>query len=154
MPEDIITTDLSKLFVAVQWRQATTDEWNKTFQHLFPRKNHMSPLNVQYYHLMAYYREWKKVLSRLDDEDAGDVRTAMFQCYNTLKWVPAASSDCVWNYSRTEGWNNLPLVQGGTRGGPKLFFAPSNRVLPTLHPAEDVRREAMREEEEEGSEDE
>jgi hypothetical protein len=151
--DDITTADLGKLFTTVQWQQATAEEWYKNFNHLFPRKNHITPSSAQHYHLMAYYAEWKKAMLQLSDEDAGNVRASMFQRYNTLVWVPAASGDRLWNYSRTEGWNNLPPAQGLRRnqGGPKVYFSPKNGVNPTLRTAEDIAREALREEEEEGS---
>lgn len=147
---DIITTHLGWLFTAVQWWQATVNEWQKPFCYLFPAKGHTTLSSAQHYHITAYYREWKKMLLQLSDEDAGEVRAAMFQHYNTLMWVLAASNNHLWNYSQSEEWKSIPPKQGG----PRIYFTPQKVVCLTLHTAEDVEREALCEEEEESSNDE
>jgi hypothetical protein len=157
-PEDIMTNNLGELFTIVQWKKATTDVWQNIFHCLFPRREHVTPLSAQHYSGMVYYVEWKRVLLKLSCEDAGEVRTAMFQRFDTLVWAPAATTDRVWVYKTEDPeWNSLPRRERlgvATRAGPRIYLAPHNNGLPILRTAADIARESLREEEEESSDEE
>lgn len=113
--------NLGKVFTAVQWKMASWADWQTAFNILFPERSHLTPLNSQHYGQMNYYISWKKLMSKMSEEDAFTTRLQLWCEFKELKWVPAAMQDRVWQYKTAAGWRMLPE---NAQGGPRVWIHP------------------------------
>jgi hypothetical protein len=78
---------------------ASKQEWENTFQCLFPRVVQVMSSTVQNYQQMQYYRRWIILVSRLQDkrETFLAVLKSLKTEFNKLVWLPRASKSRVWD---------------------------------------------------------
>ena len=87
---------LSDFFNDCQWRPASSVEWNRTFDNLFPLET--KPLTVQNYYSTRYYPMWENVKKKAADEQGSIdlIRKALQSRFNELTWFPSAQNDKIW----------------------------------------------------------
>jgi hypothetical protein len=110
---------LSDVWRACQYKVADQKLWTTAFGHLWPAKGHVTGLAVQNYRTCTYYVSWKQLLAEVDDATAKAIRAQMKKKFDELYWIPAASSDKVWNTKRAKGFAILP--DGWSTAAPQLL---------------------------------
>jgi hypothetical protein len=161
--DDINTLDLKKLFTQIQWRHASEEDWEYVIKILFPPKGYTPGHSMKHLPTCKYYNNYIALINQVGEKEALDIRIALTAKSRTLAWLPAAISDRCWDYRTTDlSFTPSPHKKGG---GPRIYVNPWIGGQPNLtdhaegrqpnftdHTEED--RIALREEEEEGSEDE
>jgi hypothetical protein len=86
---------LSKFFNDCQWRVGDEDEWEATFNHLFPLGD--KPRKIQNYQKSIYFTKWKTIKSLAGDQKTlNTIRRALKSKFDTLLWFPCAQADRIW----------------------------------------------------------
>jgi hypothetical protein len=86
---------LSDFFNDCQWREASGDEWNAAFDHLFPLGEKIG--KVQNYKPCTYFKTWTAIKEGAGDtETLETIRRALKAKFNTLLWFPCAQADRIW----------------------------------------------------------
>jgi hypothetical protein len=118
---------LSDVWRVCQYRVAGEDLWTSTFSYLWPPKGHSLRPSAQNYQKCRYYVSWKKLIADVDVHTAKAIRNAMKEKFDTLYWIPAATSDKIWNTRRDLAFVSLP--NGSTTPSPRLLIH-SRRGVP------------------------
>jgi len=150
--DDINTLDLDPIFAQIQWRRASEDEWEKSFNVLFPARGYEPGPSMKHLTTCAYYNNYVDLINNLPVEAALDVRSALSAKSRTLAWVPAALSDRCWDYRTNDP--SFIAIPRKELGGPRIYVNPWIGGQPNLIDRLDEDRRALREEEEENSEEE
>jgi hypothetical protein len=86
---------LSDFFNDCQWKVGKEDEWDATFDHLFPLQEKRG--KVQNYGTTLYYNMWQKIKDRSpDQETVVAIRRALKSKFDMLLWFPCAQADRIW----------------------------------------------------------
>jgi len=86
---------LSKFFNDCQWRVGGDDDWEATFNHLFPLGD--KSRRTQNYQKSIYFTKWKTIKGLAGDQQTLDtIRRALKSKFDTLMWFPCAQADRIW----------------------------------------------------------
>ena len=86
---------LSDFFNDCQWRIGSENEWDTTFNHLFPIVD--KPGKIQNYRSTRYYKMWHDMKDRSPDQDTlRSIHRALRSRFDTLLWFPFAQGDRIW----------------------------------------------------------
>ena len=96
--EDINTLDLNQLFTQIQWRRASEDDWEKSFNILFPPQGYQPGHSMKHLRTCKYYNNYLELINQVENQQALDIRQELSAKSRTLAWVPAAISDRCWDY--------------------------------------------------------
>ncbi|KAG2062944.1 hypothetical protein BDR04DRAFT_983094, partial [Suillus decipiens] len=102
--------DLSLIFRQVQYQFISKDNWsNALFKLYFPAKGTPIPKALQQFPSASYYRQWKALMDRLDEDNAKIIQNNNLQWFDKLLWVPHAESDRMWSTKKgSKKWMMLP----------------------------------------------
>lgn len=89
---------LSELFVAVYYKQASTEVWETSFNWLFPPLGRTISSNAQNYPQSPYYEQWGNFLERNthDPRIIEDTRKVFLRRILGWSWMPHAQGDRMW----------------------------------------------------------
>lgn len=147
--DDINTLDLDAIFTQIQWRRASEEEWDKSFNVLFPPRGYEPGPSMKHLRTCAYYNNYVDLVNQVTEESALEIRDALSVKSRTLAWVPAALSDRCWDYRKNdESFSAMPRRD---LGGPRIYINPWIGGQPNLTDHTEADRIALREEEEESS---
>jgi hypothetical protein len=90
--------NLALIFRRVQWRYADQKEWLHAFEIYWPKKNHVTGLSIQNLKTMQYYTTWKSQVAKLTMQEVEHIRNRLWVIFRSLKWIPNAKCDRVWDY--------------------------------------------------------
>lgn len=150
--DDINTLDLNELFAQIQWRRASEEDWEKSFNILFPPKGYTPGYTMKHLPTCNYYNTYLELINQVEDADAVDIRGALSAKSRTLAWIPAAISDRCWDYRTND--RSFISIPRKNEGGPRIYINPCIGGQPNLADHVEEDRIALREEEEEESEEE
>ena len=149
--DNINTLDLNELFTQVQWRRGSEAEWEKSFRIMFPPWGYVPGSSTKHLLGCHYYNKWVELLQNFDELQAIDICDAVRRKFRTLAWVPAALCDRLWDYSKAD--RSFVPVPHHITCGPRIYINPWVGGEVSLNAeTEEVRIEALRQEEEESSE--
>jgi len=95
-------TNLAKVFTAVQWRKSSEEQWRASFDLLFPDRTHMVSAKAQNYRSCGYWLKWMEMITGFTQDQANEIRSAAFEQFNTLYWVPLCRNDRIWDTRRDQ----------------------------------------------------
>ncbi|KAF8889789.1 hypothetical protein BD779DRAFT_1438914 [Infundibulicybe gibba] len=124
--EDVYKNEtLSDIWRACRYKIAKDTEWETAFGHLWPPKHSVTSAKAQNYRLCSYFISYKELIASVDDNLANVMRSHIRAKVNRLYWIPHATSDKIWNTSRTpSGFTTLP--QGHAGAAPRLLVKGRN----------------------------
>lgn len=107
--------DLAEVFPHAYVYQLNKRSWDSLFDVYFPPKG-SPPLHpsAQNWGVMTYYGRWKDLMSRVSEEDSTRVRRNVKVLFDTMKWLPNAKSDRVWQTKTVKTKSVKFYPQGGT----------------------------------------
>jgi hypothetical protein len=144
---DINTLDLDRFFNQIQWRRAAEEDWKVSFNNLFPPVGKDVSPNMKHFPTCSYYMQYNSFMASLPRTEVKQVRLAIYKRFCKLSWIPAATSDRLWHYTKHPTWTAIPYDEVG---GPRIWVNPGIKRSPVINrQVED--RIMRREEEEEGS---
>ncbi|KAG2063845.1 hypothetical protein BDR04DRAFT_946587, partial [Suillus decipiens] len=116
--------DLSHIFSQVQYRITSDADWdNLVFRRYFPAKGASTAKALQQFPSASYYRQWKALRDRLDENHAEIIQNHLKQWFDQLSWVPHPESDRMWSTKKGgKGWIMLP--PGEPRHCPRIAVNP------------------------------
>lgn len=115
---------LSELFIRVQWKRATKEEWKDSFDRLFPGKREkMLRGKVQNFGKCAYYPLWVSFMDRVEKDTLRATRKAVWGFVCSMYWLPCVKSDRIWCTRPMSGLNTYPIREEG-RPAPQVLIRP------------------------------
>lgn len=71
--EDINTLDLNQLFVQIQWQHTSKDDWEKSFNILFPPKGYRPGHSMKDLTTCNYYNNYLELINDIEKQQALDI---------------------------------------------------------------------------------
>ncbi|KAJ8474912.1 hypothetical protein ONZ45_g15790 [Pleurotus djamor] len=107
------TSNLAVVFTKVQVLQANQKAWLASCNAFFPSKGRCANPSSQGWGGMLYYGDWVDLMNSLDEQDAAEVRSVVFEILTHISWLPKATFDRPVRTNR-EGapWRTLPSSAG------------------------------------------
>lgn len=112
---------LSDMWNACQWKVGSKDDWDRTFNHLFPPRGHQTAGNVQNYTQCQYYTKWKEICEYTEAPTVNAIRRALRAKMDEFYWMPHACQDKLWVTTQvsSKGFRRLP--PGSTGPAPQII---------------------------------
>ncbi|EIW73781.1 hypothetical protein CONPUDRAFT_22125, partial [Coniophora puteana RWD-64-598 SS2] len=89
-------------FRQVQYKRCPTKTWRMHFDRCFPL---VFPTKAaQNWKECKYFKDWFRLLRRLNDDERKEVREALWRQWDQLLWAPFTGSDRMWG---TKCWENI-----------------------------------------------
>ena len=126
---------LSNIWIAVQWKNATNDDWRRAFDYLFPPKGtQIAKLNTQNFSACNYFARWSELIDHNQESVVQAIRDAYWQRFKNLSWIPQVTADRIWNTSfLPKQFRRLP--PGTTGPAPRILINTS--IVPVWNNSDD-----------------
>jgi hypothetical protein len=111
---------LSDVWRVCQYK-ASRDLWQNTFGRLWPPKGHVLSATAQNYRSCLYYLDWKRFQVSVPEDIALVARAEIKKKFDRLYWIPAATSDKMWNTNKA-GRGFITLPDGYNGPAPQLLI--------------------------------
>lgn len=133
---------LPELFVAVYYKQASREEWERSFKWLFPPLGYKTSSSTQNYPKSPYFRQWMELLeANADDPNLiENIRTDFFKRIRKWSWVPHAQVDKMWPTGAKKASSNRFTRWPAAEGRPPAphILLKSNGIPELSTPPDDV----------------
>lgn len=106
--------DLTEVFPHAYIYRSDARAWASLFNVYFPPKG-SPPLHpgAQNWGSMTYYGRWKDLMSRVSSDDSARIRRDVKVLFDTMKWLPNAKSDRLWQTKTVKSKNVKFYPEGG-----------------------------------------
>jgi hypothetical protein len=105
---------LSRVWRVCQYKVASSELWTNTFTRLWPIKGHVLSPSAQNYATCRYYLDWKRFVAEYPSNIVTVAHSALKSRFDHLYWIPAATSDKIWNTKAGRGFVILPNAHRGS----------------------------------------
>ncbi|KNZ79311.1 hypothetical protein J132_10732 [Termitomyces sp. J132] len=136
------TLDLSLIFRTVAYRKGSLKDWQRAFGWLFPDRGVQIGASVQGYPTSIYFQKWLRWANddRNDLDLLKSVRSALWDRFRNLEWIPDAQQDKMWPTGLTPAFQRWPenFNQKARKAYPAPRILLKGKALPEFSlPAED-----------------
>lgn len=101
------TTNLSRIFRCVQAKYASTEDWRKIFDFLFPLPSNNVP--SQGYKTLGSLALYRQSIANVDLRLVSLIREGLWTLTERVSWLPFATADRLWNTSYAASWRYFGL---------------------------------------------
>ncbi|KAF8871325.1 hypothetical protein BD779DRAFT_1680483 [Infundibulicybe gibba] len=110
--------NLSKIWVACQYRIGGPIEWRTSSNNLFPMPE--SKTNREYMRY-PYFQEWRRISAAVSPMAARNLQEQLLRRVSAFSWIPQAGQDGMWSTMvDVGGFTRLPLDSAGP--APRILF--------------------------------
>lgn len=111
---------LPAIWERCQYKHATRKDYELSFNHLFPPREHQTSPKVQNYLQCQYYIKWKRICSTAKPATIDAIRAAIKERVFKFQWLPHATQDKLWSTHHLPGFIHYPAERTGP--APRVLF--------------------------------